>query len=495
MKLTIKICCVGLFLFPGLGAGQYISLKSIPVASGDQFLVRPSLNLGMGGVGIAMSDSLFDPFVNPAKGSRLPQFTLFSSPTFYKISDNNGSAKTLPSGFLFNSGEMFGGASFAIQQLSAPNDQTFGPWGGLDRAVFAPQSQTLLSDKNANNSYLSGFIGLKIPGTELSLGTNLFWANLNAVDGVELLYANSNQIEQYGDMLDFRFGLLSESGQDRNIELLVLHNRFDMTHDVTYRRWILDEQQQTGEWRDVVERNLDHTRTWGLHLGYDQMVTENGLRFGGIVTANRKTHPKLPNYELMNIPRDPGITWAYNFGLGVSDKNESTTFGADFIFEPIWSNTWADAIDTLTTASGAKILPGNKTINNKFRFSNWILRLGLDYQEKVVGFQVGLQAHWTDYRLNQEDRVAETKRTQRENWVEWTPTFGLSLKLPDFELKYNLRVTTGTGRPGVRNDGRVLVDGAERAASADFIPAPSGALTLAEANVYTHQVALIIPIK
>ncbi len=490
MKLTIKLCCVALLLFPGLSVGQYISLKSIPVASGDQFLVRPSLNLGMSGVGIAMSDSLFDPFVNPAKGSRLPQFTLFSSPTFYKISDNNGSAKTLPSGFLFNSGKVFGGASLAIQQLSAPDDIRFSQiWSRASRPA-----QTLLSEKNANNSYLSGFLGLKIPGTELSLGANLFWANLNAVDGVELLYANSNQIEQYGDMLDFRFGLLSESGQDRNVELLVLHNRFNMTHDVSYIRWFGDEQNP-GEWREVVEKNLDHTRTWGLHLGYDQKVNETGLRFGGIATANRKTHPKLPNYELMNIPRDPGTTWAYNFGLGASHKKERTTFGADIIFEPIWSNTWADAIDTLTTPSGAKILPGSKTVNNKFRFGNWIMRLGLDYQEKVVGFQIGVQAHWYDYRLNQNDRLAETNRTQREHWLEWTPTFGLSLKLTDFQLYYNLRVTTGTGRPGVSNDWRSLVDGADRGSSPDFIPAPSGALTLADANVYTHQVALLIPIN
>ena len=29
-------------------------------------------------------------------------------------------------------------------------------------------------------------------------------------------------------------------------------------------------------------------------------------------------HPKIPNYEIMNIPRDPGTSWSYNLGVGIA---------------------------------------------------------------------------------------------------------------------------------------------------------------------------------
>ena len=66
-----KLFSVILFLWlPCLLSAQLISLKSVPVATGDQFLMFPSQYLGMGGVSIALDDTLYDPFANPAKGSR-----------------------------------------------------------------------------------------------------------------------------------------------------------------------------------------------------------------------------------------------------------------------------------------------------------------------------------------------------------------------------------------------------------------------------------------
>ena len=50
--LTVVLAC------PGLLSGQLISLKTVPVAAGDQFLIFPSENLAMGGVSIALDDRL-----------------------------------------------------------------------------------------------------------------------------------------------------------------------------------------------------------------------------------------------------------------------------------------------------------------------------------------------------------------------------------------------------------------------------------------------------
>jgi hypothetical protein len=52
---------------PAPTAAQLIGLRTIPVASGDQFLIYPSENLAIGGVRLALSDPLLDPFVNPSR--------------------------------------------------------------------------------------------------------------------------------------------------------------------------------------------------------------------------------------------------------------------------------------------------------------------------------------------------------------------------------------------------------------------------------------------
>jgi hypothetical protein len=47
--------------------------------------------------------------------------------------------------------------------------------------------------------------------------------------------------------------------------------------------------------------------------------TPGGWRIGYLFTANRMSHPKIPNYQIQNIPRDPGNTDAFNrLGLHAS---------------------------------------------------------------------------------------------------------------------------------------------------------------------------------
>ena len=116
---------LALAALPNEAAAQLISLKTVPVAAGDQFLIYPSRNLGMGGVSIALDDALLDPFVNPAKGGRVTESEFFSAPTFYSISRNSGAARTLPLGALFSSSSWFGGAVAALQQIDM-GDRFFG---------------------------------------------------------------------------------------------------------------------------------------------------------------------------------------------------------------------------------------------------------------------------------------------------------------------------------------------------------------------------------
>ena len=471
-KIILLIWFFIIFL-PMITLAQLISIKTVPIATGNQFLVFPSQNLGMGDVSIAVEDPLLDPFINPAKGARIKGTVMFSSPVYYSISNNIMSARTLPIGALLSSDDLFGGFSLAIQQLGAANANNF----------------QLLSEKYSNNMYASGMIGKRLPGSNISIAGGVFWAGLDAVDGVDLLYDRSQKIEQFGQMVDCRIGFLGELGREHFYEGLLLLNRFNMEHDVTYVNQIWDDWDK----QTRVERNLDHSNTVGLHFGYVMPLADNGWLLGGILTGNWKSHPKIPNYELMNIPRDPGNSSAYNLGLGLSKTKEQVTLGIDLIYEPIWSNTWADAAEPVTTSSGRVIPIGGKTVENDFRFSNKLLRIGIHRDEKLFGFQLGLQVRAIMYWLDQYNNVEGFRRKQKEHWSEWTPSWSLNLNFKEFQIRYTGRATMGTGRPGVSWSGfrRDLFF----ASSADFIIAPSGPLTLQDARVMTHQISVVVPIR
>ncbi|HWP38720.1 MAG TPA: hypothetical protein VNL18_14335 [Gemmatimonadales bacterium] len=487
---------------PALARGQIISLKTVPVAAGDQFMVFPAHNLGMGGVSIALADEWLDPYVNPSLGSRLKGSRVFGSPLFYNISNTNTAARTLPVSVLFGSATWFGGGSLAMQQLDTGNDFFGGPIPLTIRdARLVPVPEQLLSDRTATNMYAFGLLGRKFNDGRTAIGASGFYGNLNAVDGVELLYALAQNIDQYGHVADVRFGLAHDLGGDRSLEVLALHNDFDMTHDVTYANWVWNAPCDTlggpipcPRFETRLENNRDHTRTWGLHARYQQPLTDTGWRLGAIFTTNYKTHPKIPNYEIMNIPRDPGSSWAYNAGIGLSSTRGPARFGFDLILEPIWSHTWAEADTAITTPNGRTIPAGGRTVENRFVFTNSYVRVGVAREDHRTGLQLGLQVRSISYRLEQDNLVTDSSRTQRENWMEWTPTWGGSLKFPEFEIRYLGRLTTGTGRPGVAWTG-ARGAGLEMAAAADIIVAPSGPLTLQDVSVVTHQIAVTLPIK
>lgn len=475
---TVLFCC-----FPLLSFAQLIAVKSVPVAAAEQFLLVPSQNLGMGGVAIALEDASHDPFVNPAKGARIQGAYVFSAPVFSSIFENNGSARTLPFGTLLGLNTWFGGMNVAAQQFSKEESAIISAARTLDNATL---TSALVSEQNPKNLYAAGLIGKKFPGTGLALAASASWAELEALQGVDFLYANSSRINQYGHIADYRVGLLYEESQRPSFELLLLHHRVNMTHEVYYDWWFWEGDVIWPGNRMV--QNLDQTNTWGLHAGTTIPLGSESSRAGLIFTANKKSHPKIPNYELMNIPRDPGDTWAFNFGAGIAHVNEDEIFGMDLIYEPIWSHTWADAAEPVRTARDEIIPAGGMTVENYFRFNNLLVRLGLRAQERVAGFQLGLQARFIAYELKQEDFVAGTRRTQKEFWGEWTPTLGLNLNFSSFQIRYTGALTAGTGQPGVAF-GRSIFAEAE---GQSYIIAPSGRLTLQEAVVLTHQIAVAV---
>ncbi len=494
MHRPLSARSVGVVLFaaaiihPASSYGQLVTPKTVPLAQGDQFMIFPSDKLGMGGVRIAAADTLNDGFINPAKLTRVKQARFYGAPIFYNVSDNAGSARTLPLGSLGMFGPWSGAFTVALQQLDTGNDG----FGVPER----------LSDRSSTNEYISGVLARQV-APSVSLGASLFWAGLDAIDGVSLLYSGSQNIEQFGKLLDLRAGLTKEFAGDRSLEMLVLHSRFDMTHNVTWLDFTWDPVARQSIQRERVEHNQDRTHTWGLHMEYERPLTTNGWRIGWLGTVNRHSHPKIPNYQIQNIPRDPGTTWAYNMGFGLGRHVGPASFGIDFIYEPMRANTWADAARDTARAGGGVIRKGDKTVENDFNFSNAIIRLGLSREaelgteeKKSLGVQFGVTMHAIDYQLRQVNHVERSQRKQREDWVEWTPSWGLNLRFPELEIRYSGRYTGGVGRPGVATVGWAVAEAASAGGrGGGIIAAPSGPLTLQDAHVVMHQVSFTLPMK
>ena len=470
-------------------AAQVVTPKSVPVHQSDQFDILPTSRGGMAGLGIAVDDTLLDPFANPAKVTRHRTGAFFALPFFHSVSGGRGGGRTVPVGGFFASGAWSGAATVALQQLNRAN-VGFG---------------TPISERSATNQYVDAVLGRRL-GNGVSVGASAYWAGLGAIDGVDLLYAGSDTIRQDGSLADLRLGLTKEWEGNRVLEFVVVHSRTSMVHDVHTTTFGFDSTRRFwGPQRSVWARNDDKTHIWGLHTEYVRPMGAEGWRIGWLATANRISHPKIPNYQLMNIPRDPGFTNSFNAGVGFAKQVRGTTVGVDVIYEPIFSNTWADAAGDTAKVGGGTIPAGGKTVENTFRFANSKLRLGFGREHRhkrdssvVSGFQFGLAVGAINYRLTQRNNVLGTNRVQDENWMEWTPTFGWHYSSRDFEFFYTMRISCFSGSecvalPLPRGD-----DVSVSAPTPDgggIIAAPSSPLTFDGGRSLMHRLTFRIPIR
>lgn len=503
----VTILALSVALSAALGAAaqaQLIQIKTLPIADGDQWRIFPSANSGMADVSIALADSLLDPFVNPAKAARATAAggsSFFGSPVFYSVSQHAGGGRTLPAGVMARSGATFASLLLAVQEL----DDARQPTQNFPVALRTIEGTPVAApDPSRQNQFAFASVGRSL-GRDLSLAGSLQWSGLHDIDGTDLLYAGSVGVQQHGSDVDARLGLTKDWSAPhgtRTLEAIVLHNRFGMTHDVTWADTYWDPNTRTSTTVARVDHDIDQTRTWGLHLGYTQPLPDSAWRIGTIATTNLMSHPRLPDYQIARvavIPWDPGHSAAYNFGLGVSKVAAGTTFGLDAIYEPIATHTWGEAQEATTTPSGAIIPAGGKTTENHFRFNNAVFRGGLGHELAVgphqkLRFQLGVAVRSIDYHLDQTDHVAEVGQRLHEHWTEWTRTWGLGLRFSDMEIRYSGRRLTGTGRPGIAPANNVVFAAADFAGS-NILAAPNGPLTLTDVAVTTHQISVSLPLR
>jgi hypothetical protein len=426
---------------------QLITPKTVPIHQGEQFGIYPSQWPSMGGVSIALIDTLGDPWSNPAKATRLTSGSLQVMPFTHSATEGGG--RTLPVSILQTGGSLAGGALFSMQEVERRGASS---WN-------AP-----LSDRRASNQYFSGLLARRFGGG-LSIGAGVSSADLRGVDGVTALYFGNDRVRQSGGMVDMRLGVTKDFVTGATLELVGVHNRYEMTHDVHF--------PATRRWQDCLcppgapcppcnpptipardEHHKDQSNISGLHAVFLTPKTSGGWRMGYLITANRLSHPKLPDYQLptvQSIPRDPGNTNAFNFGFGTARTMGNTTFGLDVIREPMRSHTWADAARDTVDVNGGIIRAGAHTVDNRFRFSNSRINVGIAHDfpgatdsVTILGLQFGVSMRSINYSLDQTNHMTRASRSQDEGWTEWTPTFAVNLRSPNMTVTYAVSRTCAT---------------------------------------------------
>jgi len=418
--------------------GQLITPKTVPIHQGEQFGIYPSQWPSMGGVSIALVDTLGDPWGNPAKATRLTSGSLQVMPFTHHATAGGG--RTLPVSILQTGGSLAGGALFSMQEVERRN----APWN------------TALGDRRASNQYFSALLAKRLGGG-LSIGGGISTADLRGVDGVSALYDGNDRVRQSGNSVDARFGLTKDFTGGSTLEFVGVHNRYNMTHDVHFPqqfRWgvcppCVPGSQCTCTPVNVPERDEHHedrSNISGAHAVFLTPKTSGGWRMGYLLTANRLSHPKLPDYQLptvQSIPRDPGNTDAFNIGFGAVRSMGNSTFGLDVIREPMSSRTWADAARDTVDVNGGVIRAGAHTVDNRFKFSNSRINVGIAHDipgatdsATTLGFQFGVSMRAINYTLDQTNHLTKVSRSQDEGWTEWTPMFAISLRSKNMSVTY-----------------------------------------------------------
>ena len=489
----------------GTAHGQVIAVKTAPIADGGQFAFLPSANLGMGGLSIALPDSSLDPFINPAKGAWLKGTRVFGAPTFFSVTRKAGGGMTLPLGASVSSGPWFTQLLVAMQDIDRPgnNGPVVSPVAATaDSRAPQPTSDVVTppDDNNGSrgNRYVHGMLGRRL-GRGFSLASSASWWRLNAMDGVDLYYPSSASVRQHGEASDIRVGVFKEFGRGHSIEAVALRNRFAMTQDVSSTETLWDPTLRQFTSRPRVEPNADQTDTWGLHLGYLRPLADSTWHVGAILTGNLISQPRLPAYELPEVPADAGRAQAYNIGAGISRSIRQLVAGFEAIYEPIWSQSWVRAGEPTEARDGTPIDAGTTVLESHFRFNNAIARLGLGFAVPIVGehalaFQAGGQLRAIRYRLEQQDAIQAARVASTQSWNEWTRSWGVSYRFAGAALQYRGNLTTGASRPGFDDNGGVVFAPGIDARPCCAQTVPFG-LKFDDVRTTTHQISFSVPIR
>jgi len=477
MKLSMRY--VGLCLFMiSTCFSQGISVKTIPLLTTDQFSLVPSFRDDMAGVSIAVRDGVADLFINPAKFDTAGHSQWFLFPRLNHWHDSqetstryNGSWPnqnlsqrsshstifSLPFGLFLRHRHLYTAVNTALQHVSSTSEQN---------AHFG-----------ASNYPISWRGGYYVSSLRITIGLGMDYVRIRGIDGVYLLYPNSVRLEQKGSARQFRWGT---GGTLANGD-----------------QWSLLGSRYFYKIRQTEQNilNKDENDGWLVQADYLKPVN-NQLTVGFLITADWRYHPKIPEYPLAGIPRDPGNTRAWNVGLGLKWRNEATLWALDLIYEPIDVKTWADAATDRTLADGQIIHQGHVIMRNDYQFYNRLVRSGVQIQPAAwLCVATGAQVKVFTYDYYQNDFINRSERAAKPQrcWSEVNWTGGIKIKSGQFDVNYTLQLQLGSGlleRQWLWRWSGTAESGIVDFAKADFLIPPTVSLNVLPVTYYTQKVGL-----
>src|SRR5437763_14335357 len=116
MTSRVVSLSVVLLTVAGTAPTQSIPIQTVPIVPADQFDMFPSYTLAMGGVSIAVPDTLDDPFMNTDTGSQLRGGRCLDCPNFYSVSYDSGYRRAMPCGVVSAAGPWYSGLPTALRR-------------------------------------------------------------------------------------------------------------------------------------------------------------------------------------------------------------------------------------------------------------------------------------------------------------------------------------------------------------------------------------------
>ncbi|MFC1620407.1 hypothetical protein ACFL45_10740 [Candidatus Neomarinimicrobiota bacterium] len=460
MRFRSTVFSLLLAAFPLSIMGQIIGVKTLPLITTRQFNLAPSYYAGMGGVSIALEDALADGYRNPALITRLDGSLLYLAPFRDSWRDNQATPDPWFGGQPETIGPLEGSLVQGlpvgvIHHLSLADGRmrlTAGITVSSEQLRHTSQRQQFWDPEtgdwneplrmNAFNWPMSGIAAIQFPERRLSIGIGVDDVTIRAVDGIPLLYPGAQKLIQEGHLAHYRLGASLTGADDSRWDILLLHKRYHMEQDAVY------------SWQDDIH-NKDEEQSWLAHLKI-LLPAEDQARVGLELTAQRKWHPKIPDYPApeVSIPRDPGITKAGRLGIGFSNRVGKLLAALDVTVEVIDSKTWGDTTGAVTADDGEIIKAGDPLFRNDYFFTNASAALGVEY---LLNDKLRLQAGWSakQYSIDydHEDYVTgETITASPQNWwKEPTLSAGLVAKIGQTEWIFHTSRTRGTGVPFPEN--------------------------------------------
>ena len=269
--------------------------------SGDSSLGEPGNGRGLHRPSRFAARSVRNPALGSA-GERRTKGIFFGSPAAYSVSQNAGGGRRSRSGGIIRHGSTFGGLALVLQEvdsaqrhqrqlLSARGHRRGQPQqrGAARHAQQLPTPSRRIATPSPRSAERL------IPASNCRSGRACCGPDCCNVDGVDLLYAGKP-----GDQSARRRArraaraLQGMGGQPELRGDLRAHDRFGMTHDVTWLDQFFDPNTRSTVSMPRVEHNIDRTDTWGLQLQYSRPLADSGWRIGGVVTSNSMSTPSFP---------------------------------------------------------------------------------------------------------------------------------------------------------------------------------------------------------